>query len=141
MSKEFLKMQKLAGVITESQYNQKKSLIESQLNEEEKEQSIGDIAEEIAKYLKSNGYESNINGTGPKNAPFELGIQGELLKIVGRANNPEAIKNEMTSLQKWVLDNFDSLTLSSGFKPGHMGGDQHNGAFVVKLDLDKKNSN
>ena len=30
MNKEFLKMQKLAGLITESQYNEKKSLIENQ---------------------------------------------------------------------------------------------------------------
>ena len=33
MNKEFLKMQKLAGLITEAQYNQKISLIETQLNE------------------------------------------------------------------------------------------------------------
>ena len=31
MNKEFLKMQKLAGVITEAQYNQKKSLIENEV--------------------------------------------------------------------------------------------------------------
>ena len=31
MNKEFLKMQKLAGVITEAQYNQKKSLIENKI--------------------------------------------------------------------------------------------------------------
>jgi hypothetical protein len=34
MNESFLKMQKLAGVITEAQYNEKKSLIENQLNEE-----------------------------------------------------------------------------------------------------------
>ena len=34
MNKEFLKMQKLAGLITEAQYNQKISLIETQLNED-----------------------------------------------------------------------------------------------------------
>ena len=33
MNESFLKMQKLAGVITESEYNQKKSLIENQLTE------------------------------------------------------------------------------------------------------------
>ena len=35
INESFLKMQKLAGVITEAQYNQKKRLIENQLNEEE----------------------------------------------------------------------------------------------------------
>ena len=34
MNKEFLKMQKLAGVITETQYNQKKSLIENKTAKE-----------------------------------------------------------------------------------------------------------
>jgi len=33
INESFLKMQKLAGVITEAQYNEKKSLIETQLNE------------------------------------------------------------------------------------------------------------
>ena len=33
LNESFLKMQKLAGVITESQYNQKKRLIENQVNE------------------------------------------------------------------------------------------------------------
>jgi hypothetical protein len=33
LNESFLKMQKLAGVITETQYNQKKKLIENQLNE------------------------------------------------------------------------------------------------------------
>jgi len=33
LSEEFLRMQKLAGVITESQFNQKKKLVENQINE------------------------------------------------------------------------------------------------------------
>jgi hypothetical protein len=33
LNESFLKMQKLAGVITENQYNEKKSLVENQLNE------------------------------------------------------------------------------------------------------------
>jgi hypothetical protein len=42
LNESFLKMQKLAGVITETQYNQKKSLVENQLNEFDMDQfSLG----------------------------------------------------------------------------------------------------
>ena len=40
INESFLKMQKLAGVITETQYNQKKSLIENQLEEDSKTYGI-----------------------------------------------------------------------------------------------------
>ena len=43
INESFLKMQKLAGVITEAQYNSKKSLIENQLNENK----IGDIIKKV----------------------------------------------------------------------------------------------
>jgi len=43
VNESFLKMQKLAGVITETQYNQKKSLIDNQLNENK----IGDIIKKV----------------------------------------------------------------------------------------------
>jgi hypothetical protein len=53
LSEEFLKMQKLAGLITEAQYNQKISLIETQLNEDNLE--VKRIAKQLYSWLKQNG--------------------------------------------------------------------------------------
>ena len=53
MNESFLKMQKLAGVITESQYNEKKKLIENQLNEDNLE--VKSIAKKLYSWLKQNG--------------------------------------------------------------------------------------
>lgn len=47
MNKEFLKMQKLAGVITEAQYNEKKSLIENELTPEKAVQQAISLAPKI----------------------------------------------------------------------------------------------
>ena len=43
INESFLKMQKLAGVITEAQYNEKKSLIENQLNENVVLEAMGTV--------------------------------------------------------------------------------------------------
>jgi len=134
-------MQKLAGLITESQYK-------SKINEAEEDPSISDIVKKITQYLKSNDYNSLVFLDGKKiegnpGDPFE--IMGKSndgnISVVGRGNKPELIKNEMEHLQKWILNNFDSLKLQSPFTPGHMGGDQHNGKFWVKIDSDKKSVN
>ena len=138
MNKEFYKMQKLAGLITESQYK-------SKINEAEEGPSVSDIVKKITQYLKSNDYNSLVFLDGKKiegnpGDPFE--IMGKSndgnISVVGRGNKPELVKNEMEHLQKWILNNFDSLKLQSPFTPGHMGGDQHNGKFWVKIDPDKK---
>jgi hypothetical protein len=55
INESFLKMQKLAGVITEAQYNEKKRLIENQLNEEEK--TIQAFGPRLMDGLKQNGFE------------------------------------------------------------------------------------
>jgi hypothetical protein len=52
LNESFLKMQKLAGIITETQYNQKKKLIENQLNENTKHTELKPL-EDI---LLQNGY-------------------------------------------------------------------------------------
>jgi hypothetical protein len=138
MNKEFYKMQELAGVITENQYKLK-------INEAEEGLSISDIVEKITKYLKSNSYNPLVNLDGKKlegnpDAPFQImgkSNDGDIT-ITGYANNPDAIKNEMEHLQKWILDNFDSLKLQSPFKLGNSTGNTHTGKFWVKIDSDKK---
>lgn len=55
INESFIKMQKLAGVITETQYNEKKRLIENQLNEEEK--TIQAFGPRLMDGLKQNGFE------------------------------------------------------------------------------------
>ena len=47
INESFLKMQKLAGVITEAQYNQKKSLIENQLEEISLSGALGKVKDKI----------------------------------------------------------------------------------------------
>ena len=54
INESFLKMQKLAGVITESEYNQKKSLIENQLNEDILE--LKQMSKQLYSFLKSKGF-------------------------------------------------------------------------------------
>jgi hypothetical protein len=48
LNESFLKMQKLAGVITEAQYNQKKSLIENQLEEISLSGALNKVKDKIA---------------------------------------------------------------------------------------------
>jgi hypothetical protein len=50
INESFIKMQKLAGVITETQYNEKKRLIENQLNEGYK---FNDASEDIASEIEA----------------------------------------------------------------------------------------
>jgi hypothetical protein len=50
LNESFIKMQKLAGVITETQYNEKKRLIENQLNEGYK---FNDASEDIASEIEA----------------------------------------------------------------------------------------
>jgi hypothetical protein len=61
LNESFLKMQKLAGVITEAQYNSKKSLIESQLNE-----ITIEYTPEIGEKLKSGGFIVKMGYGGDK---------------------------------------------------------------------------
>jgi len=58
LSEEFLKMQKLAGLITEAQYNQKISLIETQLNEDNLE--VKSIAKQLYSFLQKNGVNTKL---------------------------------------------------------------------------------
>jgi len=58
MNESFLYMQKLAGVITEAQYNQKKSLIEAQLNEDILE--LKQMSKQLYTFLKSKGFEPEL---------------------------------------------------------------------------------
>ena len=58
INESFLKMQKLAGVITEAQYNQKKSLVENQLNEDNLE--VKSIAKKLYSWLKQNGVAASL---------------------------------------------------------------------------------
>lgn len=68
MNKEFLRMQKLAGVITESQYNKKKSLIE---NENKKFTDV----------LGTGGYHLNITDKMKQDIKTQLGIGDEDIKF------------------------------------------------------------
>ena len=54
LNESFLKMQKLAGVITETQYREKKSLVENQLNEDILE--LKQMSKQLYSFLKSKGY-------------------------------------------------------------------------------------
>ena len=68
MNKEFLRMQKLAGVITESQYNKKKSLIE---NENKKFTDV----------LGTGGYHLDITDKMKQDIKTQLGIGDEDIKF------------------------------------------------------------
>ena len=70
MNEAFLKMQKLAGVITEAQYNQKKSLIENQLNEDYLE--LKSIGKQLYSFLKKKGYLVQIIENSSK-SPYKGG--------------------------------------------------------------------
>jgi hypothetical protein len=132
MNKEFLKMQKLAGLITEGQYKLK-------INEAE-DRSLGDIVEKISQYLKSNKYESMTSVDGKKtggdiNSPFQIYAKTSDGTIIvnGSAPDQKVVKDEMTQLQKWILDNFKSLEKSQDVKVGDKPmGQNYNGKFAVK---------
>jgi len=68
LNEAFLKMQKLAGVITEAQYNLKKSLIENQLNEA-LNKDIRQFGTDLEKRLKQAGFNTII--TFHPSAPTE----------------------------------------------------------------------
>jgi len=71
LNESFLKMQKLAGVITEAQYNQRKSLIENQLNEEKK----------FTEILGMNGYHLMITDKMEQDIKNQLGLGDEDIKF------------------------------------------------------------
>lgn len=70
LNESFLKMQKLAGVITEAQYNKKKSLIENQLNENTKYTELKPL-EDILISKKYTFYKDDVGFSGK--ATYEKG--------------------------------------------------------------------
>jgi len=58
LSEEFRRMQVLAGLITEAQYKEKKSLVENQLNEDNLE--VKSIAKKLYSWLKQNGVAASL---------------------------------------------------------------------------------
>ena len=81
MNKEFLKMQKLAGLITEAQYNQKISLIETQLNEDNSQVDFkltelkNEKVSELKKVMVDNGLKVSYKLAG-KDYKYEAPIIG-----------------------------------------------------------------
>ena len=84
INESFLKMQKLAGVITESEYNQKKSLVENQLNEDYLE--LKSIGKQLYSFLKKKGYTVKIIENSSK-SPYRGGTTLTTGTNAGRLEN------------------------------------------------------
>lgn len=104
INESFLKMQKLAGVITEAQYNQKKSLIEAKANDSVKgllkaklkndAELVGlikklDDAHDEDHYLSSTGQMSSKYGNNADIEKYRKDIMDHVKKVMGM-NNLEA---------------------------------------------------
>lgn len=61
MNQEYLKMQKLAGIITEAQYYKKKQLAETQLNEDILE--LKQMSKQLYLFFKKEGYQPKLTTT------------------------------------------------------------------------------
>ena len=129
INESFLKMQKLAGVITEAQYNSKKSLIENQL-EEALNKDIRQFGQDLEKRLKQAGF-TTIVTFHPK-APTEemktkviedpklvilyvnLDQQYQSLQLRGNAKSAKDLEKIVKNYQvaKW---NGPKMTFGSGW--------------------------
>jgi len=125
LSEEFLKMQKLAGIINEAEYRQKKNLVENELSSKEQEivdyilgENIEEGASEILSRLK----------TIAKKGALTLGIVSALLSSAPANAKPNIInyiKTEVPSIDINKLDKTGGkettkddlkLTLTNGLK-------------------------
>lgn len=110
MDKETLRMQMLAGVITESEYKEK-------LEEAEPGNlMLSNAAKQIYQYIKSNKYDAMLQIDGKviganKNAPFTLYSDSKSGKISvrGIGSDQNTVKDTMTKLQNLILGHFDFL--------------------------------
>jgi hypothetical protein len=110
MNKETLRMQMLAGVITESEYKEK-------LEEAEPGNlMLSNAAKQIYQYIKSNKYNVMLQIDGKvigadKNAPFTLYSDSKSGKISvrGIGSDQNTVKDTMTKLQNLILGHFDFL--------------------------------
>ena len=80
INESFLKMQKLAGVITEAQYNEKKSLIENQLNEDILE--LKQMAKQLYSFLKSEGYAPKLSDVVDKKYITKVGEDSTVTALI-----------------------------------------------------------
>jgi hypothetical protein len=78
INESFLKMQKLAGVITESQYNQKKSLVETQINEEK---DINEFGKSLMDKLKKSGFDAKFVDNEVKKIELEKIVKDNPKKL------------------------------------------------------------
>ena len=133
MNKETLRMQMLAGIITESQYKAKLTANSKMLNEmvhplvggtlvshQEAQDKIKEFAEGLKSHLEKNGYAVTDNaGTGKeRNIVFSYdpgltGPSGKLLMVYYDKNNEEAISTIVN-----YLDYFNKSKFSLGSKAG-----------------------
>jgi hypothetical protein len=85
----FLKMQKLAGVITESQYNEKKSLIENQLNEDILE--LKQMAKQLYSFLKSEGYFPKLSDIKNEKIKTKVGEDSSSVALIQVDNDKNMV--------------------------------------------------
>jgi len=79
MNESFLKMQKLAGVITEAQYNQKKkALVETQINEEK---DINEFGKSLMDKLKKSGFDAKFVDNEVKKIELEKIVKDNPKKL------------------------------------------------------------
>jgi hypothetical protein len=78
LNESFLKMQKLAGVITEAQYNQKKSLVETQINEEK---DINEFGKSLMDKLKKSGFDAKFVDNEVKKIELEKIVKDNPKKL------------------------------------------------------------
>ena len=104
MNKEFYKMQKLAGLITESQY--KDRIDENTFNDEDKALGILFHPDEddrytydvnaVANLIKSMGYEDYEDVAGDFTHYFSPGDEDEMRIFRAQENNPELQPTDLT---------------------------------------------
>jgi len=108
MNKEFLKMQKLAGVITEGQYNEKKSLIENQ--EELTPEKAADSAEKAADDLADNPEQIKQALTKAKQAGINLDLVKQAAEQLKQGKSYEDV---IKSIAPKVQENLNEISATN----------------------------
>jgi hypothetical protein len=146
MNKEFLKMQKLAGVITEAQYNKEKSLIENQLNEA-LNKDIKAFGQDLDKNFKAAGFDTlitfqnltpeqlNTIKTNPKAVAFEV-FQNPETQTLTVYVNPKQIQKAESIINKFQLSDYNGPVLKKDWTVKQVQGAINPGD-IVKQDNDK----
>jgi hypothetical protein len=142
LSEEFLKMQKLAGLITESQYKEKAQILNEALNKD-----IKAFGQDLDKNFKAAGFDTlvifqgitpeqlNIIKTNPKAVAFEV-FQNPETQTLTVYVNPKQIQKAESIINKFQLSNYNGPVLKKGWTAKQVKGVINPGD-IVKDDGNK----